>query len=395
MKYNQTQDEIIGRRITSPVYSANGHLLLARGTVVNYNILSKLEQYAIDPDSLFETLSDGITPKGIISNEQMEKSVSAVKTVFENVLHHDPNGVSSAIPYDHMELVENVVQSLIEALENAEDLLYTVAEMAEITFYTYKHSVNVAILSILTARAMNYSKEDIRNIALGAFLHDIGKMCNDQSIINKAGQLTQSERKEIEKHPQLGYNLVKAIQPLPFTAKNIILMHHEKLDGSGYPLGLKGIEIPEYVRIVTVCDMYDAMTADRVYRGKMPIYTALEILMTDAVFKLDRKVYRYMTENICIYPPGSGVILSDGRVGIVSFYRASNPSRPHVRVIDIENDIIDMKVIDINLEKVQTLFVIDTWDVTEFRKTFKPKFKPQSPLAKQIKESESKLKEVV
>lgn len=119
--------------------------------------------------------------------------------------------------------------------------------------------------------------------------------------------------------------------------------------------------------------MYDAMTTDRVYRGKMPIYSVLEILMTDSVYKLDRKVYRHMTENICIFPPGSGVVLSDGRMGIVTYYRATNPSRPHVRVIDLDKNLTDIKTDYVNLEKLKTLFVVDTWDVSAFRKVFNPK----------------------
>jgi HD-GYP domain-containing protein (c-di-GMP phosphodiesterase class II) len=228
-------------------------------------------------------------------------------------------------------------------------------------------------LSVLTAKALGYNKNDIKNIGLGAFLHDIGKMLVDPDLISKTSSLTEEEKQAVEKHPELGYNLIKNIDSLPYTAKQIVLLHHEKLDGKGYPYGLKGIEIPEFVRIVTLCDMYDAMTTDRVYRKKMPIYIALEILMRDAVYKLDRNIYRHMTENICIFPPGSGVVLSDGRIGIVSFYRATNPSRPHVRVLDLETDITDIKVDNVNLEKKRTLFISDTWDVHEFKKGIQSK----------------------
>jgi len=384
MKTKQISDEIIGRSIQTPVYSDDGHLLLSKGTVVNYKILSKLEHYAIRSSDLLDSLSGNIKPVGIINDEQMAESISVVKKVFETVLHNEANGVSSAIPPDDMELVESIVQDLIESLANTGNLLYTVSEMFENASYTYKHSVNVSILSIMTSKALGYSQSDIKNIALGAFLHDVGKMCTDQTLITKPGRLTDIEREEVERHPEYGYDLIKDIESLPFTSKQIVLLHHEKLDGTGYPHGLKGIEIPEFVRIVTICDMYDAMATNRVYRGKMPIYTVLEILMTDAVFKIDRNVYRHLTENICIYPPGSGVILSDGRIGIVAFYRSTNPSRPHVRVIDLDTDVTDIRVENINLEKLQTIFIVDTWDVNDFRNGFKPKVKPQEPQPQQL-----------
>ena len=377
MKTAQITEELIGRRIKSPLYSQEGHLLLTKGTVINNNILAKLERHSIKPIDILNSLSKGIKPVGIINDAQMVESIKVVKNVFKNVLYNEPNGVSAAIPPEHMALVEEVIEALIKTISKSKDLLYTVSEMLKTSEYTYKHSVNVAVLSILTAQSLGYETSDIKNIALGALLHDVGKMRVDQSIITKPSKLTDDERKEIEKHPKYGYDLLKNIKSLSFTAKQIVLFHHEKLDGTGYPFGLKGIEIPEFVRIVTICDMYDSMSTDRVYRNRMPIYTVLELLMTDSVHKLDRKVYRRMTENICLHPPGSGVVLSDGRVGVVSFYRASNPSRPHVRVIDFDSDITKLRVENINLEKRHTLFIVGAWDINEFKNAFKPNIKPQ------------------
>lgn len=373
MKAKQIKDELIGQRIESPIYSKDGYLLLSKGTVVNYSVLSKLKRNSINTADLLNSLSEDITSINTVDDDKMSESLNVVKKVFDDILTKNANGVSSAIPPEHMELVENVVASLVESLSNSKELIYTVSDMAEFASYTYTHSVNVTILSILTAKALNYSKSDINNIALGAFLHDIGKMLVDQTLITKPASLTDDERKKVEKHPKNGYSLIKEIDSISFTTKQIVLLHHEKLDGSGYPFGLKGIEIPEYVRIVTICDMYDAMTTDRVYRGKMPIYKVLEILMTDAVFKIDRKIYRHMSENICIHPPGSGVVLSNGKVGIVSLYRFENPSRPNVRVLDFESDVTDIKVTNLNLEKTQTIFIVDTWDVNELKNGFKSK----------------------
>ncbi len=384
MKPEQIRDELIGRRVKSHVYSEDGSLLLSKGTVVNSSILSRLERYSINTDELFDSLTADIKPVGLINDKQMDESIQVVKKIFDYVLHKDTNGVSTIIPAGYMLLVENTINAIIEALAQTGDLLYTISEMVENSSYTYKHSVNVTILSILTSKALNYSQMDIKNIALGAFLHDIGKMLVDQNLIQKPSRLTDNERIIVENHPKYGYDLIKDIDTLTFTTKQIVLLHHEKLDGTGYPFGLRGIEIPEFVRIVTLCDMYDAMTTDRVYRGKMPIYTVLEILMTDSVFKLDRKVYRHMTENICIYPPGSGVVLSDGRIGIVASYRATNPSRPHIRVIDLNSDITNIKIENVNLEKKHTLFIVDTWDVNELRKGFTPKFVPKKSFLEEL-----------
>lgn len=392
MKINQIKDELIGRRVNSHIYSVDGHLLLNKGTIVNTSILSRLERYNMNIEDLLNSLSSDIKPIGLVNDHQMNESIQVVKDVFDYVLYTDKVGISSTIPPDYLELVEDVVESLIDSLENTGNLLYTVSDMVEKATYTYKHSVNVAILSILTSKALNYSESDIKNIALGAFLHDVGKMLVDQNLISKPDILTDDERIAVEKHPEFGYKIIEDIETLSFTTKQIILLHHEKLDGSGYPFGLKGIEIPEYVRLVTLCDMYDAMTTNRVYRGKMPIYTVLEILMTDAVFKLDRKVYRHMSENICIFPPGSGVVLSDGRIGIVAYYEPTNPTRPHIRVLDLVTDITNIQIEYVNLEKQKTIFIVDTWDINELKNGFRTKEKPKEVWGQQLKIYDSYIK---
>lgn len=380
MKTQELKDQLIGRRVNKHVYTDEGHLLLSKGTVVNSSILSRLEDHAINTTALFDSLTKGIDNTGLVDDKQMEESICVVKKVFEYVLFEDANGVSSTIPNEYIKLVESVIDDLIDSLSTTGDLLYTVSDMVKASPYTYKHSINVTVLSILTAKALDYCDIDIRNIALGAFLHDIGKMIVDPLLIEKPSALTDQERIEVQRHPELGYNLLKNLDALSYTTKQIVLLHHEKLDGTGYPYGLKGIEIPEFVRIVTLCDMYDAMTTDRVYRNKMPIYTVLEILMRDSVYKLDSNVYRHMTENICIHPPGSGVVLSDGRIGIVSFYRTTNPSRPHIRVIDLNTDITNIRVENVNLEKTHTLFIVDSWDVNVLRKGSKTTFEPPNIL---------------
>lgn len=366
MQTTYVSSSILGNEIIEPVYSKHGTMLVKKGTVINNDVLSKLLSHNVDVVYVLNALKKDIKQEGIIPAPKMEKSVTTIKKVFDDIMNQEKLGVKAVIPYENVKLVEEVLELLIETLEQADKILYTVVDLLQSDEYTYKHNVNVAILSILTAKALNYKKEDIKHIALGALLHDIGKMRVSPSLINKPSSLTLEERIEVEKHAQFGYEITEAVSQIPFLSKQIIRLHHEKLDGSGYPLGLKGIEIPEYVKIVTVCDMYDAMTTNRVYRSKMPIYKALEHLMTDAVYKIDPAIYRTLTSNICIFPPGSGVVLSDGRVGVVTHFRHANPSRPRVRVIHLngKNNYLDIE--EVNLENERTLFIQDTWDVDFF-----------------------------
>ncbi len=363
MKSARVSEILIGNMIAEPVYSEHGNLLLKEGVIINDHVLNKLLAHEIDYVYIFDALMEGVEQKSLVREEKLEESVRVVKNVFDDVLHKESMGVKSGISRSDISLVKNVVDELLKELENAENILYTVVDLIGTDAYTYKHSVNVTVLSIIAAKALGYDREDIKNIAMGALLHDIGKVRVESELILKPGKLTFEERKRVEKHPSYGYELLEAIEGLSYTTKQIILLHHEKLDGSGYPYGLRGIEIPPYVRIVTVCDMYDAMTTDRVYRNKMPIYRALDILMAEAIYRIDPKVYSVLLNNIAVYPVGTGIVLSDGRIGVVMKYRHKNPARPIVRVLNnhLISGKINVELID--LEQSQILFIEDVWDV--------------------------------
>ncbi len=363
MKSARVSEALIGNHIKEPVYTENGNLLLKPGCLIDNKVLNKLLGHNVDFVYIVDSLTDGIEQESIINQEKHASAVKSVKNIFNDVMKEERMGAMSSVPNIHLDLVEKIIDSLLSELENAGELLYTIVDLIDTDPYTYKHSVNVTILTIIVAKQLKYKKSDIKNIAFGALLHDIGKVRVDMGLILKPGKLTVDEIGLVQEHPELGYELVEAIDRLPFLTKQIIRLHHEKLDGSGYPLGLKGIEIPEYVRIVTVCDMYDAMTTDRVYRSRMPIYRALDILMAEAVYRIDPKIYTTLMRNIAIYPVGTGVILSDGSIGVVTSYRNVNPCRPCVRVLSSKPSSKMISLKEINLENSPVLFIEDVWDV--------------------------------
>ena len=368
MKSARVGESLVGKIIKNAVFSEQGNKLLGEGVFVDEKVLKKLVNHNIDYVYVIEALTEDVSQLSIVEEKKILDSILVVKDVFVDVMESERMGIRATIPQEHIKLVEDIIEELMKELENAKDILYTVVDLINADMYTYRHSVHVAILSIITAKALNYTRVDIKNIALGALLHDIGKMRVDMSLILKPGKLTPDENKEVQKHAEYGYELLEAVLGLPYTTRQIIRLHHEKLDGSGYPLGLHGIEIPEYVRIVTVCDMYDAMTTDRVYRSKMPIYRAIDILMKEAVSKIDSSVYGVMMRNIAVYPIGTGVILSDGSIGVVTSYKNLKPTRPCIRILT--NKIIDGKISmkNINLEENTVLFIEKTWDVELKRK---------------------------
>lgn len=345
--------KLIGEKVGKDTYSDYGRLLLGKGVVLTNSLIFKLKNCEINYIYIDDEFSEGINPKGIINDHMMLQSINKVKTILTKIADRDAKGVKKLIPEKELEAVQSVVSSLIEALEESKNALYTVVELMGADMYTYKHSVNVAVLTILTCKSLGYDYALTKKIALGALLHDIGKAAISENILKKPDTLTKLEFEKIREHSELGYNMIKDDISLSGYTKQVVRLHHEKRDGSGYPLGLKETEIPDFVRIVTICDMYDAMTNNRIYRRKMPIYIALEILMADSVFKLDSALLQIFTKNICVYPPGVGILMEDGRTGVVVSYNVNNPTRPVIRLhIEDANEYED-----INMEENRTIFI--------------------------------------
>ena len=154
---------------------------------------------------------------------------------------------------------------------------------------TEEHAERISNLSIRIGQRMNLSQKNLDELNLLAMLHDIGKIGIDDRILNKPGPLNEKEWVEMKKHPEIGYRIVMTAPELQSVAE-YLLSHHERWDGTGYPRGLKGNEIPLVARILAVADAYDAMTQDRVYRKALTAKQAAEEIVKNAGTQFDPQV---------------------------------------------------------------------------------------------------------
>ncbi|MBN2796919.1 MAG: HD-GYP domain-containing protein, partial [Clostridia bacterium] len=355
MRLVSVSEKIVNLILGKDVYNESGKLLLGKNIKLTETLIDKLLESEIYTVVVQDEMSDGIAVDSFIDDVKMIAAVSKVKGILTRIARRKENGISVMIPDEEVEAVGNIIKALIEHLEECNDTLYTVVELMGADMYTYQHSVNVAVLTILTCRSLGYDYQLTKHIAMGALLHDIGKSAVKDNLIQKNEPLIEDELQEVFNHVIYGYDMVRDVISLSGYTKQIIRLHHEKRDGSGYPLHLKETDIPDFVRIVTICDMFDAMTSNRVYRRGMPAYKAIEILMADSIYKLDPVILTLFLKNICVYPPGSGVILSDGRAGLVVSYNKYNPTRPVLRVFEDEKG--KLQVSHLDLESHRTLFI--------------------------------------
>lgn len=198
--------------------------------------------------------------------------------------------------------------------------------------YLYHKSIAVALTSHLLGQWSGQPAKEGMQIALAGLLHDIGKTRVDEDIVNKQGTLTDSERAEMNRHAHYAYDILRNTPGLNEGVKLGVLQHHERMDGSGYPLGVSGEKIHPYAKIVAVADMFHAMTLNRGYKRAASPYVVLEQLMEESFGKLDPQLVSTFIQKVTHFQQGSAVQLNDGRVGKIVFTEDRHPTRPWVSV---------------------------------------------------------------
>lgn len=247
--------------------------------------------------------------------------------------------------------------------EEAWELMYLAVTRSTPDCYLHAHVVNVTILALRLGSALGYDREALLKLGVGALLHDIG-MIRVIDIAQKKGPLTPEEFEEIKRHPQYSVDLLKEVKDLPSLCLNIIETVHERQNGKGYPHGLRGSELSEEAQIVTIVDVYEALTHVRSYRDKFLPYEALkEILKTKELFH--PKILKTFVQYITVYPIGCWVELSTGEMGQVVNVNIDLPLRPTLK-ISYDDQMHPLKSEkQLNLAQHSTLYVKRVLDEKE------------------------------
>lgn len=233
---------------------------------------------------------------------------------------------------DLTELTDSIATLMDQILDNR-DVMISLKEICSKDESTFIHCISTTIYSLLLATELGYSKEMLQKLAMGTLLHDIGKLMLDATIIFKDGKLSDEEFEYVKTHTTLGYHALQSCSSLTELSRVIALSHHEKLDGSGYPQQLTSKDIHPFIRIVTIADVYDALTSDRCYRKHWTAKQALDHLIEYSGKLYDTEYLRIFMQHISIYPNGSIVRLSNHILGIVKLQNKHLPERPIIRVI--------------------------------------------------------------
>lgn len=247
-----------------------------------------------------------------------------------------------------------VVNECVESIFNNKDSLLWFTLIKNRDLYTSEHCLNVAILSIAFGRHLGHSEETLRVIGLCGLLHDIGKVKIPLEVLNKEGTFTQEEFEIMKQHPGHGRDYLMKQDGIIPEAIDVTYGHHEKIDGSGYPLGLKGSQIPYFAKLVAITDAYDAITSDRSYQNARSTLQAQKILYEAAGSHFDEDLIKGFIQWLGIYPPGSIVEMSNGQAGIVLSVNPKAKLKPRVVLLTDEakkpqpQRIVDLSKIDLD-----------------------------------------------
>lgn len=209
-----------------------------------------------------------------------------------------------------------VAETVASILQSPDAFLWLI-QLKNSDEYTAQHSLNVCVLSIVLGRHINMSDDNLRNVGLCGLMHDMGKMLVPDHILNKPGRLEPDEMEIMRGHTTKGYELLKASENMYPGAIKTALMHHEMLNGKGYPNRASHHDIPLFTRMVTIADIYDAITSDRVYQKGKTHLEATSIMADMSGDNLEARLVTKFIESLGVYPPGCVVMLTNGAIAIV------------------------------------------------------------------------------
>ena len=340
--------------IAKPVYDSKLSLLINKGAKLSEVVLNKLKAADIRHLYIEDEISKGVVLEPLISDEIKLQAFVIMKNIYESQMSKNDIQVE-ALRESSIKELKDLIDDIITEIYSRNEQKYYSTELMGAEMYHYNHAVEVMILSLLIGRKMGLDRERLLKLGMGAVLADIGKMRVPQEILNKKGKLEPLEFEEMKRHVDYSYSMLKDLVGLSSLSRQIVLLHHEKLDGTGYPNGFSGDQIPLLVRIATVCDIFSAIVSDRTYNNRISVDTAIEILRSAAPSKVDQDVFTTLLQVIDIYPPGTIVELGNGQVAIVVSSNQNSPTRPILRIIiDSSNKVAGE---EIDLMQELTLFI--------------------------------------
>ncbi len=338
MKNLRPSQLVPGMVVAEDLFDFNNQLILSKGQILTDSLITRLAFYSIYQVKIEDEITADVANMDHPYSEKVKSSpeYAKFKKQFEQDVRNFKNVMNTLLvdgsPIDISMLLENTIGifNFDESRFSVFDMLHNMRDYDDAT---YAHCMNVALICNMFARWLRLSPIQIKEATISGMLHDIGKVKIPDSIIKKPAKLTESEFEVIKTHPRQGYDLL-ASSKMSDTIRNAVLLHHERFDGSGYPFGLFGNKLGLYTKMVSIADVYDAMTSARVYRGPLCPFAAVKLFEDEGFQKYDPELILTFLNNVVNTYLLTDVRLSNGAIGKVVLINKAKLSRPTIKTYE-------------------------------------------------------------
>ena len=349
-----------GDVLKEDVFNSYGLHILSKNVTMTAKEISKLLQHQIDYVTI--TKVNSLQIDSLEAFDELERTLEStaspkwvpqVKPIYDSIVNNVENLFLTAKKNNKIDVEEatKTFEPLLDNLHLERDVVSMLLLLNNQSSYTYQHSVQVGMLSYYLANWLGYSDEEAVRIGNAGFLHDIGKSKIDEAILNKPSKLTDDEYNLVKQHTIFGYEIIKNSIDDEDIALGA-LQHHERVNGVGYPYGLKGDEISTYGRIIAVCDIYSAMISSRIYQKERDLLFVLKEIERLSYEQLDPVIAQTFIKHMIPNFIGKRVKISDNREGTIIMTHPTEFFRP---LIKIDEQFIDL-TIDRSFEIIHVYF---------------------------------------
>jgi len=349
--------------LAESIVNIKGQVLLQKNSILTEKNITRIKRlgiksiYVKDPE-IEDLLQEDV--KDIIKPEVRKNAVYHVKKGIDD-FYSSISKQSTKSNYSEMgeqlhDQLISVTSDLVDEVMKTKDIRISLMDIKSEDYYQHEHSVNTAVLSIVIGTKLGLKSSDLKDLAFGALMMNIGFNDIHREVFDHEEQLSDSQRTAVNTHPTSSYKHITENTTFNGHVKSIILQHHERINGSGYPNGLMEDKINRLAKIVMVADVYDAMTSDRKHRCAYPHNEVIEYILGNAGVLFDFEAASVLCKSVTPYPVGAYVRLSNSQKGVVLKNSTSHPLRPLIRTFGV-SDYTNRASFTLNLMDVHNVTV--------------------------------------
>ncbi|WP_078379100.1 HD-GYP domain-containing protein [Sutcliffiella halmapala] len=346
-----------GMKLAKTIYNDQGRPLISEGIPVTARMISRLQQLNVTYVYIEDARTKDIYVPTLISDKVRKKAISTITDTFK-LLESEKKLSKWFVMDQSSKELKRLINHLLTDMKSSEEVATLLTDVYIHDNYVFTHSLNVTLYALSIGLKLGLPQKDLEILGLGGMLHDIGKMQIPAEILHKPGKLTSEEFIEMKKHTTYGYDVLRNMHTIPLLVAHCAFQHHERLNGSGYPRGVKKDDIHIFAKILAVADVFDAVTSHRIYRNAMLPHEGLELLYAGSESLYEPAIIEAFRKSVAIYPFGLTVTLNDGRKGLVVGQNKDLTERPIIRIIEVEGSEIETPY-DVNLKDYLDISIVD------------------------------------